>query len=81
MKPTFDEAARHPERFESRLFQVKRRGLEPPSSVTLYFDCPFCGSEIKAYLWSLSGGGKKCGCGALFTASGKARHYKREPVS
>lgn len=28
-------------------------------------DCPFCGATVKAYVWSLAGGGKKCPCGAL----------------
>ena len=29
-------------------------------------DCPFCGCWVAAYLWSLSGGGKRChGCGAV----------------
>lgn len=33
--------------------------------------CPFCGSMVTAYLWSLSGGGKRCpGCGGLHDALG-----------
>jgi hypothetical protein len=27
--------------------------------------CPFCGAEVKVYVWSLAGGGKRCNCGAL----------------
>jgi hypothetical protein len=27
--------------------------------------CPFCGARVKAYVWSLAGGGKRCPCGAL----------------
>jgi len=39
------------------------------SSVTLI--CPFCGSHVTAYVWSLRGGGKKCPtCGALHYGSG-----------
>ena len=30
-----------------------------------YVDCPFCNQSIKVYLWSISGGGKKCDCGAI----------------
>ncbi len=30
--------------------------------------CPFCEAIVKAYKWSLAGSGKKCVCGALFTA-------------
>jgi len=37
-----------------------------------HFDikCPFCGEVVTAYLWSLSGGGKKCPCGAMHSAHG-----------
>lgn len=37
--------------------------------------CPFCGDHSWAYVWSLSGGGKKCEnkkCGAKFDAYGGA---------
>lgn len=34
--------------------------------------CPFCGDRVKAYLWSLAGCGKRCACGALFSAHGEA---------
>ena len=62
---------------ERREYTIKREGLERPSSIVWYFDCPFCGDEIKAFLWSLSGGGKRCNCGALFGSGGRA--YKRRP--
>jgi hypothetical protein len=29
--------------------------------------CPFCGSQVQAYLWSLAGTGKRCACGALLS--------------
>jgi hypothetical protein len=30
--------------------------------------CPFCDALFYAYIWSISGGGKKCpGCGAMHT--------------
>ena len=64
------------EELDIKQIAVKRRGLEPPSSVTLYFDCPFCAHEVKAYLWSISGGGKRCDCGALFGGNGRAIHFK-----
>lgn len=32
---------------------------------TITIQCPFCGSESVAYLWSLAGSGKRCECGAL----------------
>ena len=57
---------------EAREYEVDRQTLESPSSVVWWIDCPWCGREVKAYLWSLSGGGKRCECGALFGASGVA---------
>lgn len=51
---------------ETREYRVTRRTVERPSSVVWYFDCPWCGAVIKAYLWSLSGGGKRCVWGALW---------------
>ena len=51
-----------------------------PSSVgrtVVYIDCPFCHTEVKAYLWSLSGGGKRCpGCGAKHNAYGTTRGWR-----
>lgn len=35
-----------------------------------YITCPFCGEVVKAYIWSLCGGGKKCPCGALHGSMG-----------
>lgn len=40
--------------------------------VKLTLTCPFCSAEVPAYLWSLSGGGKRCDCGALFGSRGVA---------
>lgn len=27
--------------------------------------CPFCDCVVEAYLWSISGSGKRCECGAV----------------
>lgn len=35
---------------------------------TMILVCPFCGSEVEAYVWSLHGSGKKCPCGVLLTS-------------
>lgn len=36
--------------------------------------CPFCGSSVTIYLWSIAGNGKKlCSCGAALHADGLAR--------
>lgn len=40
--------------------------------------CPFCSAEVTAYVWSISGGGKRCSCGAMFSAFGKARKLIKE---
>lgn len=37
---------------------------------TVLANCPFCGTEVKLYLWSLAGSGKKCTCGAMFYIGG-----------
>lgn len=33
--------------------------------------CPFCFARVRAYIWSLSGGGKRCPCGALHDNNGQ----------
>lgn len=53
-------------------YKVLSQGLEHPSSVTWHIECPYCFAEVKAYLWSLCGGGKRCNCGALFGSHGTA---------
>lgn len=39
-------------------------------------DCPYCGRTVVAFLWSLSGGGKRCPCGAFFGSRGTAYKLK-----
>lgn len=79
--PSFEEVGRShrgedgAREVEERRFTVFRRDLEPPSSIVLFVDCPFCGDEVKAYLWSLSGGGKRCLCGAMLSSRGQAFHF------
>jgi hypothetical protein len=37
-----------------------------PTQLRRKITCPFCGTKVVAYVWSLSGSGKKCpGCLAL----------------
>lgn len=40
--------------------------------------CPFCQSEVVAYIWSLAGGGKRCPCGAIHSSQGST--YKLRPA-
>jgi hypothetical protein len=44
----------------------------------VWFDCPFCGTEVKARVWSLCGHGKRCMCEAMFYSGGEA--YKLVPA-
>lgn len=34
--------------------------------------CPFCGTDLLVYVWSLCGGGKLCTCGAKLDSGGTA---------
>lgn len=46
-------------------------------------ECPFCSTRFWAYVWSISGGGKRCenkACGAMHTSFGVAYPVEgREP--
>lgn len=74
--PTHDDLTQRKGEIETRPYVVKHESLERPSSVVYLIDCPFCQQEVKAYLWSISGGGKRCKCGALLTRRGDAHHWK-----
>lgn len=74
--PTFSDAWQQPDAVEMREYRAHCESMEPPSSIVLYFHCPFCRSEVKAYLWSLSGSGKRCDCGAMFSSRGYGIHWK-----
>lgn len=76
MKTSFNDI-RNPN-CEQRNYTVTGEGLEAPSSRIQWIRCPFCTHEVKAYVWSLSGGGKRCDCGALFNARGIA--YKMPDI-
>jgi hypothetical protein len=38
---------------------------------TITVVCPFCQAEVLIFVWSLSGGGKLCKCGAMFQSDGR----------
>jgi hypothetical protein len=40
---------------------------------TVKIECPFCGTVVLAYVWSLAGSGKKCPCGAIHGYMGISR--------
>lgn len=57
---------------ETRRFTVVAEHSEfGRSSVTII--CPFCGTYVTAFLWSLAGSGKRCTCGAKLNRYGEAR--------
>lgn len=48
-----------------------------------YVRCPFCSEQTRAYIWSISGGGKRCNnlnCGALFGSDGDSYKLKGSEV-
>ena len=76
-RTTFKDTYRYEDLMDKDWIKIHKTGLEHKSSNTVYFNCPFCGIEVKAYVWSLTGGGKNCQCGALFTGrSGRAYRWK-----
>lgn len=57
-----------------REFRILRRESRTGKS-RIMVECPFCRFHFWAYIWSISGGGKKCEnkeCGAMHTSSGFA---------
>jgi hypothetical protein len=47
-----------------------------PSGKSYYIiRCPFCKADMKAFAWSIRGGGKRCDCGAMLGSGGTA--YKK----
>jgi hypothetical protein len=41
------------------------------SRSSVLIECPFCNNEVRAYVWSLCGCGKRCLCGAIHTGMGE----------
>jgi hypothetical protein len=54
----------------ARQYTVTGTGLKPPSSNYSNIKCPYCSASVRAYWWSISGGGKKCHCGAMHNSAG-----------
>lgn len=48
---------------------------------TVMIHCPFCATDVIAYLWSLCGSGKKCACGAKFNGYGTATKVEFEHLT
>jgi len=75
-KKDFPKIDRDRDAITRRPYAVHNKELEAPSSIVIYFNCPFCGHEVRAYLWSLKGGGKRCGCGAYHGSRGLSHHWQ-----
>lgn len=72
LKTTFEDAHNPEVPTEERQWSAHGETVEYPSSRVIFIDCPFCKAEVRAYVWSLAGGGKRCECGAIFSAYGSA---------
>ncbi len=64
-------------RYETRTYIVASRGEVADrtgrrTQKTITAVCPFCQAEVRIFVWSLSGGGKLCTCGAKFQRNGQA---------
>ena len=38
--------------------------------------CPFCRCVVEAHLWSISGSGKRCECGAVIRRNNRTAEYE-----
>lgn len=47
----------------------------------ILIECPFCGAEVWAFVWSLAGSGKRCPCGALHGSLGTTKELKAEETA
>lgn len=76
-KIKFGDDSKYPDEVERRKYSVHAEGLDRPSRRIIYFNCPFCETEVKAYVWSLCGGGKRCtSCNAIFGGFGSGIQFK-----
>lgn len=58
-------------------YTVTRTGCKAPSSNWSDIKCA-CGTTVRAYWWSISGGGKKCpGCGGKHNSAGYTAPVKK----
>lgn len=62
-------------RIESRQINSYTRKIVEHGRTRIRYVCPFCKATVEAYLWSLSGAGKRCLCGALTGSGGATYHF------
>jgi hypothetical protein len=70
-----DRAERVPVPEESRRYSA-RDGRSEMGRSHIYITYPWCGTEVRAYTWSLAGSGKRCPCGVLHGYYGNSRAPK-----
>ena len=90
-RTTWDHVAAHTHRkndappVETKPFKVIRRGGHSGLGRSwIEFPCPFCQWAVVAYVWSISGGGKRCDnkqCRAIFGSDGNGHRLVCDPVS
>jgi hypothetical protein len=60
-------------RIEERPWKARNRTHTLGKS-SVIADCPFCGTPVVIFLWSIAGNGKKrCSCGSALHSNGVAR--------
>lgn len=45
--------------------------------IPIQINCPFCDELVSGYLWSVSGSGKKCKCGAIIYRQNATKPLKQ----
>lgn len=61
------------DRERAREYVARHYHPGPNGRTSVWLTCPFCETEFRANVWSLSGSGKKCPrCGAIHGARGLA---------
>lgn len=73
----FSDISESAEDVETRHFTYSAGVATNTGQVPVTFSCPFCSSTVSTWLWSLCGGGKRCGgCKALCSGYGTAIQWK-----
>jgi len=60
---------------ETKEYAVITYDVRANGHTSVLMRCPFCQSTVEARTWSLAGGGKRCGCGAIMGSAGTAHHW------
>lgn len=67
-------------RVEVRDYAASRGHARASGRSFMIISCPFCGANVKAFIWSIRGGGKRCDCGAMHSWIGHTYRIKAEAV-